>query len=136
MPRRPLRPCNKQGCAKLTDNKWCDRHIEAEQLKEASYSKERTKYYNKENRTPEHIAFYNSKEWKAVRILAIKRDHNLCQHCLKEGRYTMSDVVDHRIELKDNFELRADLDNLQCLCHACHNRKTQDEKQKRNQRGK
>ena len=48
----------------------------------------------------------------------------LCQDCLDIGITEVARVVDHVIELKDNWDLRLDDDNLRPLCQTCHNRKT------------
>lgn len=52
----------------------------------------------------------------------------LCQECLRNGITNTADVVDHIIELKDNWELRLEDSNLEPICHNCHNKKTQQEK--------
>jgi 5-methylcytosine-specific restriction endonuclease McrA len=44
------------------------------------------------------------------------------------------DVVDHIIELRDDFSKRLDVNNLQTLCYSCHNKKTKIEKAKREKR--
>ena len=36
------------------------------------------------------------------------------------------------VERKDDDSLRLSWDNLQSLCHSCHNQKSADEKRKRN----
>ncbi|USK78968.1 HNH endonuclease [Peribacillus frigoritolerans] len=55
----------------------------------------------------------------------------MCVKCREDGRMTKADVVDHVIELQDNYELRLTHSNLMSLCHACHNRKTKREQKKR-----
>lgn len=55
----------------------------------------------------------------------------LCQDCLKDGKYTKADVVDHIVELKDDWSKRLDESNLIPLCHYHHNIKTIEEKKKR-----
>jgi 5-methylcytosine-specific restriction endonuclease McrA len=78
--------------------------------------------------------FYRTRLWKDKRIEIIKRDHGICQICkksakgykLKNGQYSQP-PVDHILELTDiNFtlELALDNENLQTLCHECHNVKT------------
>ena len=51
--------------------------------------------------------------------------------CLEEGRHEIAKVVDHIIELRDGGKAY-EWSNLMSLCHYHHNRKTQDEKNKRN----
>ena len=78
--------------------------------------------------------FYHTSLWKEKRLEIIKRDHGICQMCglsakgrkLKGNRYAQP-PVDHIKELNDfNFTLELALsnDNLQTLCHECHNIKT------------
>nr|WP_245741843.1 HNH endonuclease signature motif containing protein [Pisciglobus halotolerans] len=68
------------------------------------------------------IRFYKSKEWRKLRAIAKKRDHNECQMCKANGKYSKGDMVHHIKEVKDNPELALALSNLQTLCNACHNK--------------
>ncbi|MGD6992159.1 HNH endonuclease [Sutcliffiella horikoshii] len=122
--KKPYKPCLKAGCHNLTRDRYCPVHTHIQE--------ERNKEYRKNEPKRENKTFYDSKEWKRARRLAIIRDRGLCVKCLARGKYTKFDVVDHRIEIKDDHSLRLELLNLQCLCHTCHNRKTQEEKKKRN----
>ena len=67
---------------------------------------------------------YNSKRWKVVRGIALRRDHFTCQRC--GGR---AEEVHHVIELTpdniNNTRIALSIDNLECLCHNCHTRETQ-----------
>lgn len=50
------------------------------------------------------------------------RDNHLCQACLRLGRVTPANQVDHIIpRAKQGSD---DLDNLQALCEPCHKSKT------------
>jgi len=79
----------------------------------------------------DRLAFYSSKEWKQLRMLARDRDNNECVGCRREGRvYTAANATtrkklecDHIIEIKDNPSLCLTLSNLQTLCLDCHNKK-------------
>ena len=51
--------------------------------------------------------------------------------CLEIDITKPADVVDHVIELTDDWSKRLDPDNLQSLCHVCHNSKTRHERKKR-----
>lgn len=123
MPKRALKPCKKIGCNKLTRDKtgYCEEHkVLAEQNK-----KERNKYYDehvRNKRDKKYRDFYHSKEWERVRQRALVRDKGLCQHCIKENKITMADMVHHIIPIKDDWSKRLDLDNLVSLCHTCHNK--------------
>ncbi|MDM5498850.1 HNH endonuclease, partial [Staphylococcus aureus] len=37
--------------------------------------------------------FYHSKAWKKLREIALDRDNNLCQMCLREGKITDANIV-------------------------------------------
>ena len=52
-------------------------------------------------------------------------EHPLCAHCLKRGRYTAAEQVDHVVALANGGE--EDESNLQSLCRPCHIQKTADD---------
>lgn len=67
--------------------------------------------------------FYQSKEWKAIRLLALKRDDYKCVKCgISVDGYKRS-RVDHILELKARPDLALTLSNLQSLCPSCDNNK-------------
>lgn len=68
-------------------------------------------------------AFYNGPKWRAESEQQLKR-HSLCEHCKAKGIYHAAELVDHIIELEDNWDLRYVRSNYQSLCIPCHNRKT------------
>jgi 5-methylcytosine-specific restriction protein A len=72
---------------------------------------------------------YHSWQWKKLRKLKASKDP-LCEHCKRYGIYEPLAVVDHVKELADGGE-PYDINNLQSLCHSCHNRKTAVERRKR-----
>ena len=63
-----------------------------------------------------------STQWRKIRQAAIRRDQGLCQPCARSGITTAFDEVDHILPKSrggtDN------IDNLQCICRACHKVKT------------
>lgn len=60
--------------------------------------------------------------WDKLRKVVLARDKFLCQACLKNGRVTQGNHVDHiNPKAKGGTD---DLDNLQCLCAECHEAKT------------
>lgn len=71
--------------------------------------------------------FYKSKAWEQARSMALSRDNHLCQDCLKSGIITQAEEVHHIIELTpeniNDPSINTDLNNLVCLCHACHTRR-------------
>jgi len=116
MPRKPLRPCYKHGCHELTRDSYCVDHKDEASKKKA----ERNKRYDKNNRTTS--TFYKGTTWRKVREQAFKRDDGLCQRCLQKDKIKNADVVHHIEEVQENWDRRYDLDNLESVCHACHNR--------------
>lgn len=69
---------------------------------------------------------YNSTRWRRLRI-EVLRDNPLCVHCKEKGIIRAAIVCDHI----DNKLRRSDFwnkNNLQGLCHKCHNKKSQLEK--------
>lgn len=78
------------------------------------------------------MKFYKSKEWKALRLIAIRRAKNECEHCKQKGKVTTRDTLDkrgrkmkmdvnHIKPVKTHPHLALDLDNLEYLCVRCHN---------------
>jgi len=62
------------------------------------------------------------KAWRKLREVVIRRDHGLCQPCLRKGKVTAFDEVDHIIP-----KARGGVDaehNAQCICKPCHKAKT------------
>ena len=68
-------------------------------------------------------AVYRSERWKAVRLLAKRRDNWRCVQCGARGRLE----VDHIRPIRTHPELAYEISNLQSLCPACHARKTRVE---------
>lgn len=66
--------------------------------------------------------FYLSRAWRDLRVVALSRDHHLCQSCLSRGRLRPADVVHHIQSIETHPELALALDNLRSLCIMCHNR--------------
>ena len=50
--------------------------------------------------------------------------HQLCEHFLKEGKYTKATVVYHIRPHRGAPELFWNPDNWQALCKKCHDKKT------------
>jgi len=65
-------------------------------------------------------AVIRTKRWKALRLEALRRDGWACVKCDAKGRLE----VDHIQPVREAPERAYDLTNLQCLCPACHARKT------------
>jgi 5-methylcytosine-specific restriction enzyme A len=119
MPKRSPSICNALGCNKLTHNGYCDQHAKQEHNDYADSRQDKVEQ-----------AFYKTLMWKKLR--EYKRNINpLCEKCLLSSKATPMDVVDHIIEIKDDWSKRLDISNLQSLCHSCHNSKTSEEAKKR-----
>ena len=128
---KPLKRCNAIACRALIpfDVSHCDKHI--------GVSKRETNraYDDMRMREEPHIrAFYADTRWRKLSEQAKRRDDYMCQECLSKGIYTIGNVADHIIEVKDDWDRRWDINNLQTLCVKCHNKKTREEKAKRNHR--
>jgi 5-methylcytosine-specific restriction enzyme A len=88
-------------------------------------------YYDKYKRNQESRGFYKSKAWEKCRQLALTRDNYLCQDCFKKNIITAAEMVHHIEELADHPDKALDLDNLESLCHPCHNRRHPDRAKKK-----
>jgi len=72
--------------------------------------------------TDEHIAFYNSKQWRSLRNY-YRQMNPLCELCEKEGYIIPAQCVDHIKPMRFGGS-KTSLDNLQSLCNSCHATKT------------
>jgi 5-methylcytosine-specific restriction endonuclease McrA len=65
--------------------------------------------------------FYKSKAWRECRAAYIIKVHGLCERCSAGGK-----IVHHKIYLNesniDDPYVTLSHDNLELLCHDCHNR--------------
>ena len=73
-------------------------------------------------RTHSNTKFYQSSEWRKLRALQMERQP-LCEECERKGVATVARVADHVVPINQGGE-PLNLDNLQSLCHTCHNRKS------------
>lgn len=65
--------------------------------------------------------FYNSKEWKAARVMTIARDDSIdVWEYMKTGRVQPGNVVHHIVSVIDNPELRCTLSNLVTVSPQSH----------------
>ena len=111
--------CNQINCHTLIDMKerYCPKH------KRDVVSKTNSDY-NRYKRNKPHQSFYNSKEWKQARTIAMQRTGGLCEECLTFDLITTADVVDHIIPISASYSRRLEQSNLMPLCHSHHNKKT------------
>lgn len=66
--------------------------------------------------------FYQSTAWRELRAEKL-RQNPICEQCLKIGLIIPAHVVDHIVPINKGGAA-LDIDNLQSLCHPCHNRKS------------
>lgn len=78
------------------------------------------KYYGARNFAQK---FYKSKFWKK-KSLDYRKEHPLCERCLKKGLYVPSQCVHHKIHInEENYQdpkILYDDSNLEALCNQCH----------------
>lgn len=104
--------CQKVGCSKLTEDKYCEDHKHQEQL------------YNQERGTAAQRGY--DARWRKARARYL-REHPLCKSCFEAGLVIAATVVDHSVPHKGNIALFWDEKNWQSLCTSCHSRKTAKE---------
>jgi len=116
MPWKPKRPCRHPGCPNLSDQAYCEVH---RQGAGAAANRE----YDESRRDKEMRRFYNSPGWRRVRLLKLQQNP-VCEECFRQGRVTGAVIADHILPAREYASKRLDVDNLQSLCRACHNKKT------------
>lgn len=126
MPRSAPSACTEPMCSELVyDGKSkCPTHRK-QQIRAQSNA------YKARPENKQYTEFYNANAWRALST-SHRRRQPLCMHCLKENITKPADVVDHIIEIRDDYSKRFDVSNLESLCHACHNTKTALARKKRN----
>lgn len=75
-----------------------------------------------ENISKSNYSLYNSSKWRKY-AHSLRKQFPICVLCEKEGIIKPSEVVDHIIEINKGGDVW-DKDNLQCICHKCHNTKS------------
>ncbi|MGY5273851.1 HNH endonuclease [Lactiplantibacillus plantarum] len=115
---KPMKQCNHAGCRTLVpyDERYCEKHqhkANAETYHKRMYDSDESKYQQ----------FYKTAAWRRLsrRFLEL---NPVCIKCYEDGLIRKADVVDHVIEIKDDWSRRLDESNLQPLCYRHHNRKT------------
>lgn len=103
--RKLLTACSYPGCPNITKDRYCPKH-------------KRPNDYDYHR--PEYRKLYNTR-WRreSKRFLA---EHPLCAVCGKP-----SEVTDHIIPHKGDYDLFWSSGNWQALCVVCHNAKTKRE---------
>ncbi|ABQ23670.1 HNH endonuclease [Clostridium kluyveri] len=70
----------------------------------------------------EYDNIYKSRRWQRVRKIVLIRDNYLCQPCLRRGLIKEANTVHHIVELRKDLSKAFELDNLESICPACHNK--------------
>lgn len=122
---KPFSICNVFGCNNLTKDTYCKEHEHVQQEKE----NKRHRRYNKQ-RDPIISKFYNSKAWRTLSYYTLSSNHFLCIGCSTDNSPVLADVADHIIPVTIDWSLRLDPNNMQPLCHDCHNKKTAEDVKK------
>lgn len=69
---------------------------------------------------PKVYAFYQSQEWKKCRRAFILSRYGLCERCGNPGTYVHhKDYIN--VSNVDDTNITLNWDNLELLCHDCHN---------------
>ena len=69
-------------------------------------------------------SFYKSKIWQDTRNAYYNYAKGLCEECLKQGRYTVGEIVHHKEHITpeniENPEITLSFNNLELVCRECH----------------
>lgn len=119
---KPLRPCKKPGCGKLTKESYCEAH---RSLVKKAPRRESAEWHN----------WYNLPIWKDSLRPAQLIGDPFCAVCRKAGQRTRATVVDHVIPFRGDWDLFVDPKNHQSLCKRHHDQKTAKEQAERKKNG-
>jgi 5-methylcytosine-specific restriction protein A len=72
---------------------------------------------------------YSSRAWKAAKK-AQRAKQPLCERCLKQGRITAMEVVNHRVPHKGDWGLFTDPENHESACRPHHDSTIQGEEKR------
>lgn len=125
---KPMKQCNHAGCRQLVpyDVRYCDKHqhtTNAETYHKRMYGEHEGRYQH----------FYKSSQWRKLSRRFLE-NNPICVQCYQEGVIRKADVVDHVVELRDDWSRRLDESNLQPLCYRHHNiksRKVREQREKK-----
>ncbi|PTM21078.1 endonuclease [Lactobacillus sp. PFC-70] len=115
---KPMKFCNHAGCCQLVpyDVRYCPKHkhkANAETYHRRTYGEHEGRYQR----------FYRSSAWHKLSRRFLENNPVYIK-CYEDGVIRKADVVDHVIELRDDWSRRLDESNLQPLCYRHHNQKT------------
>ncbi|MCT3575464.1 HNH endonuclease signature motif containing protein [Levilactobacillus brevis] len=122
---KPMKQCNHAGCRQLVpyDVRYCDKHqhkANAETYHKRMYGEHEGRYQQ----------FYKSSQWRKLSRRFLE-NNPICVQCYQDGVIRKADVVDHIVELRDDWSRRLDESNLQPLCYRHHNQKTKQARETR-----
>ena len=109
---RMCAPCAEKVIKKANENR--------DENRRARYRK-----YNREKRDQRSAEFYNSKEWKTLRLAKLSRDC-VCEVC----REKPAEIAHHIVPIREDWDRRLDYDNLLSVCAGCHEEKHPERHQK------
>lgn len=114
----PKKICNYTNCKRIISYKerYCDEHKAIKDKQREEYFKR----YDRVRKEEKETKFYNSTAWEKIRKAALVRDYGLCQRCIASGVTKIADMVHHIVPIRQEWNKRLSLDNLQCLCDSCH----------------
>lgn len=127
---KPMKQCEHPGCRTLVayDTRYCEKHRKITnkwRYHKRMYDSDESKYQQ----------FYKSSAWRKLSRRFLE-SNPVCVQCYQDGVIRKADVVDHVIEIKDDWSRRLDESNLQPLCYRHHNRKTRLAREQREQQTK
>lgn len=106
----PSKPCHAPRCVnKVKGRTYCRDHSHLST----------SKFQNKQGKPD---PFYLTKRWRNT-TTAYRKVHPLCEKCEREDRIRPANVTDHKQDWKEGGA-KYDWNNLEALCHSCHNTKT------------
>ena len=68
------------------------------------------------------VKFYATREWRSLRLIALRRDKYQCQFAKRKGLKEKADTVHHIVPVRDDPSLALSLDNLESISKSNHNR--------------
>lgn len=130
MAQRPFKECRKLGCHRLTQDGsgYCNEHRYLVADAEAA----RQKYYDTHRRNKVTSKYYQSKEHRLWSQQIKVRAKGLCEMCSTSVKPVIGNEADHiiPIDTPDGWNRRMDITNGQLLCHACHMKKSAQDREK------
>lgn len=121
------------GCLAVPGHKYCTKHLEESQKKRELWKKEHRPFKNAKRNNSQ---FYNTKEWRLLRIEVFNNYGNCCCLCGQTAEQSGFPLeIHHKIPPQGNRELFFDKDNCIPLCKVCHARITAREQEEKKANG-